>query len=200
MEPATLEGLSTKSAEEVMAVRFYAGGVLLAGVLITLSGFGASAPPVFAAPAKQKKEAKQPVVQPPAADRQISASIPKAGVRKPARAESGKKVDVESSGQTPPHQAPRNIRRHHKSGKKLRPPAIVAPKPDLSYHGILEQPQRYDPSRDRRAGRAPNPQAGELLHDHFQELDKNHDGMIDPFERALGRLDIDRDLSNRQWE
>jgi hypothetical protein len=79
-------------------------------------------------------------------------------------------------------------------------PAVVEPKPDLSYHGILEQPQRYDPSRDRRAGRPPNPQAGEILHDHFQELDKNHDGMIDPFERAFGRLDMNRDVSNYQWE
>jgi len=185
--------------EKPMASR-HKCGLLLMALLMTLSGFGASAPPVFAAPAKQKKEAKQPVVQPPVPDRQISPSLPKARGKKSARVESSKKVDVQPPGQTPSDQAPRKNRRHHKSGKKLRPPAIVAPKPDLSYHGILEQPQRYDPSRDRRAGRAPNPQAGELLHDHFQELDKNHDGRIDPFERALGRLDIDRDLSNRQWE
>lgn len=83
-------------------------------------------------------------------------------------------------------------------GKKARPHAIVQAKPDLSYHGILEQPQRYDPGPGRHRGGAPNPQAGEVLHDHFQELDKNRDGLIDPFERAFGRLDMDRDLTNRQ--
>jgi hypothetical protein len=35
---------------------------------------------------------------------------------------------------------------------------------------------------------------GNVLHDHFQELDKNHDGAIDPIERATGRIDLDRDL------
>jgi hypothetical protein len=166
--------------------------------LVALIGFGIRATPGFAAPEKQKKEAKQTVVQPPAADQPVSTSSPKA--KKPARADSGKKVAVEPLGQTPSDQGPRKTRRHHKSGKKLKPPAIVQPKPNLSYHGMIEQPQRYDPSRDRRTGRAPNPQAGELQHDHFQELDKNHDGRIDPFERALGRLDIDRDLSNHQWD
>lgn len=87
-----------------------------------------------------------------------------------------------------------------KARKTLRPLASVQPKPDLSYHGMLEQPARYDPGRASRKGAAPNPQAGDLLYDHFQELDKNRDGMIDPFERALGRLDIDRDLTNRQWK
>jgi len=74
------------------------------------------------------------------------------------------------------------------------------PKPDLSYHGMLEQRQRYDPGRDQRKGRVPNPLAQELHHDHFQELDLNRDGTLDPVERARGRLDIDRDLINRQWE
>jgi hypothetical protein len=87
-----------------------------------------------------------------------------------------------------------------KVGKKLRPLASVQPKPDLSYHGMLEQPRRYDPGRARKQGTLPNPQAGDLLHDHFQELDKNRDGMIDPFERTLGRLDIERDLTNRHWK
>jgi len=91
----------------------------------------------------------------------------------------------------------------HRSRKKpavVRPSATVQPKPDLSYHGILEHPQRYDPRLQRHKGAPHNPQASELLHDHFQELDKNHDGVLDPFERALGRLDMDRDLSNRQWD
>lgn len=74
-------------------------------------------------------------------------------------------------------------------------------KPDLSYHGILHQPQRYDPSQGhRRSAGVPNPQAGDLVYDHFQELDKNRDGLIDPVERARGRLDIDRDLANHRWQ
>ena len=183
-----------------MASHSYICGLLLAGVLVTLGGFGELEPLVLAAPAKSKKDAKPPVAQPIAPDRSVPAKLPKVGAKQPARTESSKIVTAASQGQTPSDRAPRKIRRHRKAGKKWRPPAIVQPKPDLSYHGILEQPQRYDPSRDRRAGRVPNPQAGEILHDHFQELDKNHDGMIDPFERAFSRLDMDRDVSNHQWE
>lgn len=83
-------------------------------------------------------------------------------------------------------------KRHHKAAPSSRP--------DLAYHGILYRPQRYDPSRgDRRTGGAPNPHAAELVHDHFLELDRNRDGSIDPMERTLGRLDLDRDLANRRW-
>ena len=68
----------------------------------------------------------------------------------------------------------------------------------LSYHGILEQPKRYDPSRElrRRKGAALNPDAHELQIEHFQELDRNQDGVLDPLERAVGRLDIERDMNN----
>ena len=183
-----------------MASRSYICGLLLTGVLVTLGGFGELEPLVLAAPAKSKKDAKPPVAQPIAPDRQVPAKLPKVGAKQPAMTESSKSVAAAPQAQTPSDRTSRKIRRHRKAGKKWHPSAIVQPKPDLSYHGILEQPQRYDPSRDRRAGRAPNPQAGEVLHDHFQELDKNHDGMIDPFERAFGRLDMDRDVSNRQWE
>lgn len=71
---------------------------------------------------------------------------------------------------------------------------------DLSYHGILEQPQRYDPSRNLRNGAVPNPRARDLRFDHFRELDKNRDGVIDPLEKATSRLDIERDMSNYTWE
>jgi hypothetical protein len=69
----------------------------------------------------------------------------------------------------------------------------------LAYHGILQQPQRYDPGRELRKnkGAAPNPEARELQVDHFQELDRNQDGVVDPLERAVGRLDIERDMNNR---
>ncbi len=82
-------------------------------------------------------------------------------------------------------------------------PPLLEPiqlKPDLYYHGILEQLQRYSLNRDQRKGAVPIPQAGELDYDHFQELDKNRDGVIDPLERASARLDIDWDLANRQRE
>ena len=48
----------------------------------------------------------------------------------------------------------------------------------------------------RLAG-VPSPQTLDLTHDHFQELDRNQDGMIDPVERAFGRIDMDRDLHTR---
>ncbi len=167
-----------------MVLRPYRYGFLLAGVLAALSGFGELEPPVLAATVMTKQDAKPSVVQPHAPDRQVSTAIPAVDSKQPVLAK----------------RIPRKIHRHRKVAKKWLAPAVVEPKPGLSYHGILEQPQRYDPSIDRRAGRAPNPQAGEILHDHFQELDKNHDGMIDPFERTLGRLDMNRDVSNYQRE
>lgn len=70
---------------------------------------------------------------------------------------------------------------------------------NFSYHGILERPQRYNPGKNLRNGAVPNPKMRDLRFDHFQELDKNRDGVIDPLERATSRLDIDRDMSNHTW-
>ncbi len=92
------------------------------------------------------------------------------------------------------------VHRRAKGAKRLKPLVVVTPKPDLSHHGMLEQPQRYSPHYEHGKGGTPNPNTGALLHEHFQELDKNRDGAIDPLERALGRLDIDRDLADRQWQ
>lgn len=90
----------------------------------------------------------------------------------------------------------RSTGRYASSSKKPSVRATLQAKPDLSYFGVLRQPQRYDPSQGHRTSvGAPNPQVGDLLHDHFQELDKNRDGVIDPLERVLGRLDMDRDLA-----
>ncbi|MBM4127939.1 MAG: hypothetical protein FJ247_11420 [Nitrospira sp.] len=66
----------------------------------------------------------------------------------------------------------------------------------LTYHGILEQPQRYDPGRKSK-GAVLTPEAREFRLDHFHELDRNRDGVLDPLERAVGRPDIERDLNNR---
>lgn len=80
------------------------------------------------------------------------------------------------------------------------PPEEVQLQPDQSHHGILENSRRYDPSPDQHKGAVPNPQARDLRFDHFQEVDKNQDGVIDPLERATSRLDIERDMNNYTWE
>ncbi len=97
-------------------------------------------------------------------------------------------------------QSVRRAHRRARAAKQLRPQATLTPKPDVSYHGMLQQPQRYTPHYERGKGGVPNPNASALLHEHFQELDKNRDGSIDPFERALGRLDLERDLADHQWQ
>jgi hypothetical protein len=85
-----------------------------------------------------------------------------------------------------------------KASKKIRPRADVQPRTDLMYHGLLEDSRRYDPRPNYRTAGVQNPHARYLTQDHFQELDHNQDGKIDPIERAFSRLDIDRDLHNRQ--
>jgi len=81
--------------------------------------------------------------------------------------------------------------------KKVRPKAVVQPRTNLIHYGILEDSQRYDPRPHSDSAAVRSPQTPELTHDHFQELDRNQDGMIDPVERAFGRIDMDRDLHNR---
>jgi hypothetical protein len=88
--------------------------------------------------------------------------------------------------------------RQVKVSKKIPPKAEVQPRTDLMYYGLLEGPQRYDPRRSHLGAGVPDPHTPELTHDHFQELDRNQDGLIDPVERAFGRLDMDRDLSTHQ--
>lgn len=168
--------------------------LLLVGILVPLSGFGGLDSLALAT------SAKQPVVHPLAPEPHGSSKLPKADAKPQVGTESTKMLPTVAQRQKPPKQVPRKINLHKKAVIEQPLPAVVEPKPDLSYHGILEKRQRYDPSRERRAGRPPNPQADEILHDHFQELDKNHDGLIDPFERAFGRLDMNRDVSNYQWE
>jgi len=87
-----------------------------------------------------------------------------------------------------------------KTQKKDMPKAAVQPRTDLTYYGVLEDSQRYDPRPNSRTAGVPSPQTSDLTHDHFQELDRNQDGKIDPVERAFGRIDMDRDLHNRQLQ
>jgi hypothetical protein len=88
--------------------------------------------------------------------------------------------------------------RHSKVHRRKPPEAVVQPRTELMYHGMLEGPQRYDPRRNHLDGEVPNPHIPELIHDHFQELDRNQDGTIDPVERTFGRPDMDRDLYDRR--
>jgi hypothetical protein len=90
--------------------------------------------------------------------------------------------------------SPRRLKVH----RKRAPKAVVQPRTDLMYHGMLESPQRYDPRRNHLGAGVPDPHTPELTYDHFQELDRNQDGTIDPVERVFGRLDMDRDLHDRQ--
>jgi hypothetical protein len=150
---------------------------------------------VFAAAQNSKKEASRPLTHARPSSRPAFAPESKGA--------STRSISKKAYREERPHlQAskpdPRALRKRYQ--KKTRPLATVLPKPDLAYHGILEHAGRYDPSLQRHKGAPHNPQVSELLHDHFQELDKNQDGVLDPLERAVGRLDMDRDLSNRQWD
>jgi hypothetical protein len=84
-----------------------------------------------------------------------------------------------------------------KARKKITSKAVLQPRTDLIHYGVLKDSQRYDPSPNFRHGRVPHPQASDLTYDHFQELDRNQDGMIDPVEQAFGRIDMERDLLSR---
>ena len=82
--------------------------------------------------------------------------------------------------------------------KKVTTKAVLQPRTDLMYHGMLESPQRYDPRRNHLGVGILDPHNPELTHDHFQELDRNQDGSIDPVERAFGRLDMHLDISTHR--
>ena len=111
-----------------------------------------------------------------------------------------KPASAARSAKYPAAEAITTKRKNHrptKASKKSVPKALVQPRTDLMHYGILEDSQRYDPRPPADSSGVPHPQALDLTHDHFQELDRNQDGRIDPVERALGRIDMDRDLNTR---
>lgn len=118
----------------------------------------------------------------------------------PAATERQPEAIQQQAKPVPTEHKPTSPKRHRrmKVHKKGVPNAVVQPRTDLMYHGMLESPQRYDPRRNHLGAGVPDPHTPELIHDHFQELDRNQDGKIDPVERAFGRLDMDRDLSTHQ--
>ena len=101
-------------------------------------------------------------------------------------------------GPTKPKLPSAKSHRRVKVTKKVAPKAVVQPRTDLMYHGMLESPQRYNPRRNHPGAGILDSNNPELTHDHFQELDRNQDGTIDPVERTFGRLDMDRDFHDRQ--
>ena len=134
------------------------------------------------------------------AQSQVRSSVPvQPGVGVSQKQQVGKSFSREKPVRPSKKQPVRRAHRRIRGAKRLKDQIPITPKADVSFYGMLEQPQRYSPHYEK-GRRGPNPNAGALLHDHFQELDKNRDGSIDPFERAVGRLDIDRDLADRQWQ
>ncbi len=81
-------------------------------------------------------------------------------------------------------------------GRKPMPSETVGESTSgLAHHGLLKSPHRYHVSRGARRRVVVTPSPGDLVHDHFLELDKNRDGVVDPLERAVARLDIERDMN-----
>lgn len=177
-----------------MNVNYLRQWKLVVFAALILSGMGAMGTSVLAASVQSKKETKQPaVLSTPTTGSSSAPKVSRSQSESQPPGRLGKSLSVEPVKKSADQVVDPSHRRT-KGSKKHRSKAIIQAKPDLSYHGILERPQRYDPRLDHRKGGSANPQIGNVLHDHFQELDKNHDGAIDPIERATGRIDLDRDL------
>lgn len=181
-----------------MASHPYTYGIVLAAFLIALGWLGEPKPSLSAVPAKSEKTVDLSTVRPVMPDRSVPAKRLKGEARKLSKTQEDKPTVGRQKGKPAGSQRIRwETGFQQKPMAKISPPTIIEPKADLSYYGLLEQPQRYDPNRDRRTGRVLNPLTSELLYDHFPELDRNRDGVIDPLERAVGRLGMGRDLSNQ---
>jgi len=150
-----------------------------------------SVPVVAAKPTKQQSEQGQTL----SIQRSKKSPMPSATERQPeAIQKQAKPVPTELKPASPTSQ---KSHRRMKTHKRRVPKAVVQPRTDLMYHGMLESPQRYDSRRNHLDAGVPDPHNSELTQDHFQELDRNQDGSIDPVERAFGRLDMDRDFHDR---
>ncbi len=147
------------------------------------------APVVVAKPARHQSEHKPDASIPRARKSPVAAVTERQPEANQELAKSGpaevKKTNPKSH---------RRLKAHRKRVSR----AAVHPRTDLMYHGMLESPQRHDFRRNHLGAGLPNPYGPELTHDHFQELDRNQDGLIDPIERAFSRLDLDRDLQTHR--
>ena len=147
--------------------------------------------PLFVAAKPPKQQFDQGKI--PSIQRAKKSSIPAATERQSEAIQKQAKPVQAELGQTSP-KSPRRMKVH----RRRAPKAVVQPRTDLMYHGMLESSQRYDSRRNHLGAGVPDPYNPELTHDHFQELDRNHDGTIDPVERTFGRPDMDRDLYDRR--
>ena len=186
------------SRRSMTALKRFALGLI--GLVVLFCQLWVPSPSHASSPATSKKEMKRSLVEPLASDKSVPIVRWKIASKHTPQPVSGKTVTAEAK--RPSHSA----RASKKMGlKKLKgraqPMTVAEPQPlippNVAHFGMLEQPRRYDYGRDRRTGRVIVPQAAGSLHDHFPELDQNHDGVIDPFERAVGRLDIEHDATNR---
>jgi hypothetical protein len=91
----------------------------------------------------------------------------------------------------------RQARKALRGRKPMPSEAAAESMPNLAQRGLLTPPHRYHLDQGDRRSVVVSPRSGDLAQDHFLELDKNRDGVIDPLERATGRLDIERDVSTR---
>lgn len=152
------------------------------------------------APVPPKKEMKPSLIRPQASNKSVPTVRWKIASTTVPPSVSGKTIATKAKR---PSYSARASKKVGQKKLKLRAQAmtVVGPLPlipaNVVHFGILEQPRRYEHERDRRTGRVIVPQTAGSLYDHFAELDQNHDGVIDPFERATGRLDIEHDASNR---
>ncbi|HJT20735.1 MAG TPA: EF-hand domain-containing protein [Nitrospira sp.] len=89
---------------------------------------------------------------------------------------------------------------HHpmSKSKKVLPKATLGSDLDPKPHGMLQDSRRYDSRLGFRTSGLQDPQLQHVSYEHFQELDRNQDGRIDPVERAFSRLDMDRDLHDHR--
>ena len=143
--------------------------------------------PAYAASASEKAEVKRaPTVVSPRP------------VPKPLLARKGRLSDSRT-GMVLKNKKPSNrqARKALRGRKPMPSEAAVESMPDLAHHGLLTGPHRYHLDRGDRRSVVITPHPGDLVLDYFLELDKNRDGVIDPLERATGRLDIERDVSPR---
>jgi hypothetical protein len=149
---------------------------------------------VTAKPPKQPSERRQN----PSIQRAKKSPIPAAATERQPEAVQKQVKPVPAELKPMSSVSPKSPRRMKVHRKRVTPKAVVQPRTDLMYHGMLESPQRYDPRRNHLGAGVLDPHNPELTHDHFQELDRNQDGQIDPVERTFGRPDMDRDLHDRR--
>ncbi len=151
-------------------------------------------------PATVKKEMKRSLVEPLASDKSVPAVRWKIASKNSPQSVSNKTIATKTKRLSHSARVSKKIG-SKKLKRRAQPTAVVEPQPlipaNVVHFGMLEQPGRYDYGRDRRTGRVLVPQAAGSVHDHFPELDQNHDGVIDPFERVVGRLDIEHDATKR---